>query len=133
MGEPGEEHTLGRTWEAEALRLLLRRELRHMPQHLLAPIIGISRSSLRKFLALSEPTAETRRRLREWAMDRPEPAVPPGAVGLAMLAGEFPAPRRMWARRRLLQVLYAMHVELSQQPPGWIIEEAKDTATELPG
>lgn len=133
MGERKDERTFGRTREAERLRLLLRRELRHMPQHLLAPIIGISRSSLRKFLALSEPTRETRRRLREWAMDRPEPHVPLGVIGLAVLAGEFPAPKRLWARRRLLQVLYQLHIELDQQPPGWIIEEAKDTETELPG
>ena len=133
MGERRDEQTFGRMREAERLRRLLRRELRHMPQHLLAPLIGISRSSLRKFLALSEPTRETRRRLREWAMDRPEPDTPLGAVGLAILAGEFPAPRRLWARQRLLQALHDMHVELDRQPPGWIVEEAMDTATELPG
>ena len=72
MGERREERTFGRTREAERLRRLLRGELRHLPQHLLAPVVGVSRSSLRKFLALSEPTGDTRRRLHV-ALDRQPP------------------------------------------------------------
>lgn len=126
-----------RTWEQvgreEAVRRLLRRELRHLPQRLLAPLVGIDRNSLRKFLALSAPEPATWRRLREWAADRAPAEPAPGAVALALLAGEFPAPRRLWARRRLAAALHDLYVELDRQPPPWLAEELSERKEEPPG
>lgn len=124
---------LERIHRAEGIRLLLRRELRHLPQRLLAPIVGISRSSLRKFLALSEPEPRTWARLREWAQDRPEPDVPPGALALALLAAEFPSPHRLRARKHLAHVLARLFAEQNRQPPTWLVEEMAEHRTESPG
>ncbi len=104
--------------------MLLRRELRHTPQRLLAALVGIDRNSLRKFLALSDPAPETWARLREWARDRPEPDPPPGSVALALLAAGFPAPERLAARRGLARALLQLHVGADRQPPGWLVEES---------
>lgn len=126
-----------RSWEQvrreEGIRQLLRRELRHLPQRLLAPLVGIDRNSLRKFLALSRPEPATWRRLREWAEDRSVAAPPPGAVALALLAGEFPAPKRLWARRRFAAALHDLYVEQDRQPPPWLAEEMSDIKDEPPG
>jgi hypothetical protein len=125
-----------RTWEQvrreEAVRRLLRRELRHLPQRLLAALVGIDRNSLRKFLALSTPEPATWRRLREWAEDRAPAEPAPGAVALALLAGEFPAPRRLWARRRLAATLHELYVELDRHPPAWLAEELSELNREPP-
>ena len=88
MGAKTERRALERVRRAEAVRLVLRRELQHLPQRLLAPLIGINRNSLRKFLALSKPERATWRRLQEWAKDRPEPDTPLSAIALAILASE---------------------------------------------
>ncbi len=125
--------TLERVRREEGIRRLLRRELRHLPQRLLAPLVGIDRNSLRKFLALSRPEPATWRRLREWAADRPPTEPAPGSVALALLAGEFPAPKRPWARRRLAGALHDLYVELDRQPPPWLAEELADVSDEPPG
>jgi hypothetical protein len=125
-----------RSWEQvrreEGIRQLLRRELRHLPQRLLAPLVGIDRNSLRKFLALSKPEPVTWRNLREWAEDRLPAKPAPGAVALALLAGEFPAPKRLWARRRLAAALHDLYVELDRHPPPWLAEELSDLKDEPP-
>lgn len=128
-----ERRALERVRRAEAVRLLLRRELRRLPQRLLAPLIGIDRSSLRKFLALAEPQRDTWRRLEEWTRDRPEAPTPLGAVALAILASELPAPHRLRARRRLAEALMRQYVELDRQPPPWLVEEMADGRNKPPG
>ncbi|HEX2093369.1 MAG TPA: hypothetical protein VHG28_13270 [Longimicrobiaceae bacterium] len=133
MGAEKERRALERARRAEAVRLLLRRELQHLPQRLLAPLVGINRNSLRKFLALSEPERATWQRLQEWARDRPEPDTPLGAVALAILASEFPAPHRLRARRHLARTLARLYVELDRQPPSWLVEELADAKEEPPG
>jgi hypothetical protein len=125
--------TLERVAREEAVRRLLRRELLHLPQRLLSPLVGIDRNSLRKFLALSRPEPATWRRLRAWAADHPPAEPAPGAVALALLAGEFPAPRRLWARRRLADALHDLYVELDRQPPPWLAEELSAVSDEPPG
>ena len=133
MGAETERRALERVRRGEAVRLLLRRELQYLPQRLLAPLVGINRNSLRKFLALSKPERATWRRLQEWAKDRPEPDTPIGAIALAILASEFPAPHRLRARRHLAHTLTRLYVDLDRQPPGWVIEEAGNTLPESPG
>jgi hypothetical protein len=125
MGEPSEGGALERAREAEGVRMLLRRELRHTPQRLLAALVGIDRNSLRKFLALSEPAPETWARLREWARDRPEPDPPPDSVALALLAAGFPARERSAVRRRIAETLLRLHLDADRQPPGWLVEESE--------
>ena len=116
---------LERVVEAEGLRTTVQNAVVQHGQHLAAGLIGITRSSLRKFLALSEPRSQTLERLREWALDRPEPEVAPGSVGLVLLSAEFPAPYRPWARRRLAQTLAAMHAAVGTAPPDWLVEECR--------
>ena len=123
---------LERIQREEGVRRLLRAALRHLPQRLLAPIVGISRSSLRKFLALSEPEPRTWARLREWAEDRPEPAVPLGVLALAILAAEFPSPHRLRARKHLAHALAGLFAEQNRQPPTWLVEELADHGTASP-
>lgn len=110
--------------EEEAIRRALRKDLRtHAGQRVLAEQIGIGRSALRKFLDMSLPGQDTMEKLREWLQDRPEPEVPPGAVALAILAKEFPAPRRVWARRQLAQRLLELLGKAGVKVPAWVREE----------
>lgn len=63
----------------------------------------------------------------------PPPAEPaPCAVALALLAGEFSAPKRPWARRRLAGALHDLYVELDRQPPPWLAEELEELKDEPP-
>ena len=123
MTSEPERRFLEQVREDEAHRIILRRELRSLTQRILAPLIGISRGSLRKFLAMSTPDAPTRERIREWCADRPEPDTPPGMVALAILAREFRASKRAWAREQLGEVLAALIAECGDQPPPWIVDE----------
>jgi len=109
--------------KAESLRRTLQEAVRQNGQHVTALRIGIPRAVLRKALAMSNPRPATLERMREWALDFPEPAVAEGTVGLAILANEFPAKYRLWARRRLAQTLAAMHSAAGHPPPEWLIEE----------
>lgn len=88
--------------EVETVRQAILRELRRTPQRDLADRLGISRGSLRKFLAFSEPTEATWEALREWNEDRPEGSTPMASVALALLVGELPAAVRAGAHTRLL-------------------------------
>lgn len=114
---------LERARVAEGQRRVLRAELRHLPQRLLAPVVGISRGSLRKFLAMSTPGRATRDRIGHWCADRPEPDTPAATVALALLAGEFRAPARPAVRRRLAATLLDLYAEEGRQPPPWLREE----------
>lgn len=127
-----ERRLLERARVAEGQRLVLRAELRHLPQRILAPIIGISRGSLRKFLAMSVPGRATRVCIRQWCADRPEPDVPLGAVALALLAREFRVSLRPAVRRRLAQTLAELFVEAGTQPPPWLREEVGPTRKHPP-
>lgn len=122
MGSWDDLWALDRARESEAMRMVLRRELRHTPQRLLAALIGISRSSLRKFLALSDPGEPTRERIRHWCEDRPPPDLPLGAVALSMLAAGLPAPHRLGARRALAARLAELYEEVGAPVPGWVEE-----------
>lgn len=123
MSDESERRVLAQVWEEEGQRIVLRRELRTLTQRLLAPLIGISRGSLRKFLAMSTPSDGTRERIRHWCADRPEPAVAPGAVALAILAQEFRAPDRARARRGMAEHLVELFAEHGDQPPPWLVDE----------
>jgi len=110
--------------EEEAIRRALRKDLStHSGQRILATQIGIGRGALRKFIAMSLPGEDTMEKLREWLQDRPEPDVPPGAVALSILAKEFPARRRVWARRQLAQRLKELLDRAGARVPGWVQEE----------
>lgn len=128
MSARSERRALERARVMEAQRILIRRELRTLPQRLVAPMIGISRGALRKFLAMSNPGPTTRERVRQWCADRPEPDTPPGAVALALLAREFRAPDRVAARRRLVALLVEIFAEAGDQPPRWLVEEVTGDA-----
>lgn len=108
---------------AESLRRTLQAAVRQNGQHVTALRVGVPRAVLRKALAMSNPRSATLERMREWALDLPEPAVAEGTVGLVVLANEFPAKYRLWARRRLAQTLAAMHSAAGHPPPEWLIEE----------
>jgi hypothetical protein len=110
--------------EHEALRGILRRELRTAGQRTLAPEIGIGRGALRKFLAMSTPGHDTIDRLREWSEDRPAVDVAPGSVALAVLAGSFPAPRRAWARRQIARRVAELLSKVGAGTPSWLAEES---------
>lgn len=66
-------------WESvrddELLRVVLRAAVASLSQRLVTVWVGIGRSSLRTFLAMSDPSAMTRARLEEWARGRPEPEI----------------------------------------------------------
>jgi hypothetical protein len=110
--------------EEEAIRRALRKDLRTQAgQRVLAEQIGIGRGALRKFLDMSLPGHDTMEKLRDWLQDRPEPEVPPGAVALTILAKEFPAPRRVWARRQLAQRLLELLGKTGVKAPAWVREE----------
>lgn len=109
--------------EEEGQRIVLRRELRTLTQRLLAPLIGISRGSLRKFLGMSTPGDSTRERIRQWCADRPEPDVPPGAVALAILAADFRAADRARVRRTVAELLVELFAARGDQPPPWLVDE----------
>lgn len=109
--------------EHEALRRILRRELRTTGQRTLAPEVGIGRGALRKFLAMSTPGDDTLDRLREWSNHRPAADVAPGAVALAVLAGDFPAPRRVWARRQIARRIGELLSKVGVAIPSWLEEE----------
>lgn len=112
--------------ELEALRTTVREAVRRNGQHLVAGLIGITRSVLRKFLAMSEPTPPSLARMREWCLNRPEPEVAPERVSLAVLAAGFPSEHRVWARRRIAHELGAMYVQIGVSPPGWLEQEGVD-------
>ena len=109
-----------RVREMEALRAVLRAELRHTPQRKLAELVGISRSALRKFLAMSEPGEATLERIRQWCEDRPEPRLPPGVVALAVLVSRLPAPERLRARRQIAARLAEQYAEAGMAVPEWV-------------
>lgn len=121
-----ERRALERARVAESRRAALRWGLRAVPQRLLAALVGISRGSLRKFLDGSSPSSAARRRIREWCADQPEPDTPPGAIALNLLASEFPASRRGWARRQLAGFLIRLHEEAGQHPQPWLMEERRE-------
>jgi hypothetical protein len=118
-----ERRVLARARVAESRRAAIRRGLRSVPQRLLAALVGISRGSLRKFLDGSSPRSEARQRIREWCADQPEPHTESGAIALNLLASEFPAPRRGWARRHLVEFLIRLHEESKQHPQAWLMDE----------
>lgn len=109
--------------DAEALRQRVRAGVRQNGQHLTAILIGVPRAVVRKVLAMSNPRPATLERLGEWAMDRPDPEIPPGLAALAVLASEFPSPGRARARADLALALTDMHVAQGVPPPEWLIEE----------
>lgn len=114
--------------DAEALRQKVRVGVRENGQHLTAILIGVPRAVVRKVLAMSNPQPATLVRLREWAMDRPDPEVAPGLAALAVLAGEFPSPVRTRARGDLARTLADLHVAHGGPPPEWLIEECLASA-----
>ena len=118
-----ERRELERARVAESRRAALRRGLQAVPQRLLAALVGISRGSLRKFLDGSSPSRAARRRIREWCADQPEPNTAPGAIAFNLLASEFPASRRGWARRQLAGFLIRLHEEAGQHPQAWLMDE----------
>lgn len=115
-----------RAVELEALRTTVREAVRQNGQHLIAGLIGITRSVLRKFLAMSEPTPPSLARMREWCLDRPEPEVAPERVSLAVLAAGFPAEHRVWARRRFAHEFGEMYAQIGVSPPDWVKQELVD-------
>jgi len=122
-------HTTGRdpfetAHEDEAIRRILKRELLNAGQRTLAPEIGIGRGALRKFLEMSTPGPHTLERLREWSQDREEEPVASGSVALAVLAREFPAPRRVWARRLIARRVAELLSKVGVDLPSWVQEEA---------
>lgn len=122
-----ERRELERARVAESRRAALRRGLQSVPQRLLAALVGISRGSLRKFLDGSSPSSAARRRIREWCADQPEPDTAPGAIALFLLASEFPASRRGWARRQLASSLIRLHEDAGQHPRAWLMDEQPET------
>jgi hypothetical protein len=122
-----ERRQLERARVAESRRAALRRRLQSVPQRLLAALVGISRGSLRKFLDGSSPSSAARRRIREWCADQPEPDTAPGAIALNLLAAEFPACRRGWARRQLAGFLIRLHEEAGQHPQAWLMDERPES------
>ena len=119
-----------RAVELEALRTTVREAVRQNGQHLVAGLIGITRSVLRKFLAMSEPTPPSLARMREWRLDRPEPEVAPERVSLAVLAAGFPSEHRVWVRHRFAHELGAMYAQIGVSPPGWLEQELVDAPRE---
>lgn len=109
--------------DAESLRQKVRAGVRQNGQHLTAILIGVPRAVVRKVLAMSNPRPATLERLREWAMDRPDPEIAPGLVALTVLASEFPSPGRARARADLAWVLSELYVAEGMPPPEWLIEE----------
>jgi transcriptional regulator with XRE-family HTH domain len=118
------------TLAVEALRLAVRRELRvHRGQRALARLIGVSRSSLRKFVEMRcLPVPESLEKIREWAADRPDVRTPLGAVALAVLAGEAPAGERLRLRRTLAGEVARACAEAGVEVPGWVGEEVEARA-----
>jgi hypothetical protein len=134
MSQPEPMDVLERALRSESLRRTLLSAVRQNGQSLTALLIGIPRAVLRKALAMSSPRAATLERMREWALDFPEPDVAAGTVGLVVLAEEFPAQHRVWARQRLAQTLAAMHSAAGHPPPEWLLEEFSMGASDaLPG
>jgi hypothetical protein len=109
--------------ELELLRQVLRRDLRlHSGQRTLAREIGIDRTVLRKFVSgQSVPESHALHRIREWAQDRPELAIPISQVGLAMLAHDLPPADRPMARKRLAAAFAACFREAGM--PVWVTDE----------
>lgn len=134
MSQPETREVLEHALRAESLRRTLISAVRQNGQHVTALLIGIPRAVLRKALAMSNPRPATLQRMREWSLDFPEPGVAAGTVGLVVLAEEFPAQHRLWARRRLAQTLAAMHSAAGHPPPEWLLEEfSKGASDALPG
>jgi hypothetical protein len=122
---------LGDALRAESLRRTLLEAVRQNGQHVTALLIGIPRAVLRRALAMSNPRPSTLERIREWALDFPDPEIAAGTVALAVVANEFPAPHRLWARRRLAQTIAAMHSACGHPPSEWLIEECSTGAPDV--
>jgi hypothetical protein len=123
MSAREERRVLERARVAERHRAAIRRALRLIPQRLLAGLVGVSRGSLRKFLEGSSPGPTARRRIRDWCADQPEPDTAPGAIALNLLAAEFPASQRGWARRHIVEFLIRLHEESKRHPQAWLMDE----------
>lgn len=130
MSQPETREVLEHALRAESLRRTLLSAVRQNGQHVTALLIGIPRAVLRKALAMSNPRPATLERMREWSLDFPDPEVAAGTVGLWILAEEFPAQHRLWARRRLAQTLAAMHSAAGHPPPEWLLEEFSTGASD---
>jgi hypothetical protein len=134
MVQPKTREVLEHALRSESLRRTLLSAVRRNGQSLTALLIGIPRAVLRKALAMSNPRPATLERMREWALDFPDPEIAAGTVGLSVLAEEFPAQHRLRARRRLAQTLAAMHSAAGHPPPEWLLEEFSTGASgALPG
>lgn len=118
--------------ELETLRSIIRREIRvHGGQRTLAQEIGIDRGSLRKFASgQSVPTPHTLARIREWAADRPAPAIPMAAVAVAILSDEFAPLSRPAARHQIAATLGAIYQNAGLGIPTWIRDETGATSGE---
>jgi hypothetical protein len=111
-------------YEDETRRETVRRAVALHGQRLLAALVGVSRSALRKYLAMHDTGTEIRERIYEWCKDRPEPDVPPGTVALLLLAREYPPARRADARRRIAALLTELHTEAGVDARRWLLDEA---------
>lgn len=111
--------------EEEALRGAVRRELRiHAGQRGLSRLIGVARSSLRKFVEMrSMPRGVNRKRIEHWAQNRPEYVPALGSVALALLVADLPAGDRLAGRRALADELAQVYQRAAQRVPEWLAEE----------
>jgi hypothetical protein len=120
----------------EALRQALAarvEEAGHLPT--IAREIGISRSSLQKFLAGSNLYAKTRKRLLDWR-DRhsgtlvPDLSSPEIAGVIAAILTEVPPEGRSAMRDELIETLRGLYAAHPDHCPEWIAEVAGAALTE---
>lgn len=78
----------------EVLRAVLREEIRRSGERETARQLHVRRSTLQRFLEGGDPGAKLCAAAAELAQDRPQPAVAPEAVALALLSDVFPPSRR---------------------------------------
>lgn len=112
----------------EEIRQALRRELRtHAGQRSLARVVGVGRAVIRKLVEMrSVPQHWHMQRLREWAADRPVAETPAGAVSLALLVADLPAPERYAARLRLAEEVTRLYAQSGVEVPAWLAHEVED-------
>lgn len=107
----------------EQLRMTVVRELERsgVSAAELAREIGVSPTTLRSFVRSRLIRPEQRRRLQEWAEDRPPVHLTAGAVIFAMAVELFPRKEQGAARRDLATRLAHAYRESRRSIPVWLL------------